>query len=262
MRNRLALAAWVVFLAATPRVSAQETVELPGTAGRINVGFTEPADQGQAERLREVAARLKPVSDQLENLEEIKIVILHSARELELRLGPGHMGAFSGASYLDGILFLSPLTWQRNPTDEAIDQEMSEALVRYTALQLAGGNRLPAWLEQGLVSALTKRTFGATTGELIAHRAALLLAEAESEDPAVGHWAVRYLLEARGGLAPVRQLLRLVAQRPGSFIENLQLVYGVQVGELERDWRRWLLQQVEEEKKREGTTRQGPLRKD
>ena len=262
MRNRLALAVWVVFLAATPPVWAQETVELPGTTGRINVGFTEPSDQGQAERLREVAARLKPVSDQLENLEEIKIVILHSPRELELRLGPGSIGASSGASYLDGILFLSPLAWQRNPTDEAIDQEMSEALVRYTALQLAGGNRLPAWLEQGLVSALTKRSFGATTGELIAHRAALLLAEAEADDPAVGYWAVRYLLEARGGLAPVRQLLRLVAQRPGSFVENLQLVYGVPVGELERDWRRWLLQQVEEEKKREGTTRQGPLVKD
>ncbi|MGH9862409.1 MAG: hypothetical protein ACRD35_03215 [Candidatus Acidiferrales bacterium] len=262
MKNRLALAAVLAFVAAAPRLSAQETVELPGATGRINVGFTEPADQGQAERLREVAARLKPVSDQLENLEEINIVVLHSARELELRLGPGHLGASSGASYLDGILFLSPLAWQRNPTDEAIDQEMSEALVRYTALHLAGGNRLPAWLEQGLVSVLTKRTFGATTGELIARRASLLLAETESDDPAVGYWAARYLLEARGGLGQVRQLLRMVAQRPDGFVENLQLVYGVPVGELERDWRRWLLQQVEEEKKREGTTRRGPLVKD
>jgi hypothetical protein len=46
-------------------------------------------------------------------------------------------------------------------------------------------------------------------------------------------------------------------------VENLQLVYGVSVGELERDWRNWLERVVEEEKRRrEGGVREGPLIRD
>jgi hypothetical protein len=135
---------------------------------------------------------------------------------------------------------------------------MEQALVRYAAIELAGGNRLPDWLESGLVSVLTKRPFAAATAESVAQRAPLLLPRFEPDDPAVGYWAVRYLVEARGGLTSIRQLLRLVAQRPDSFVENLQLVYGIPAGELERAWRAWLHEQAEAEKKREGR-REGPL---
>lgn len=259
MRIPAALAVAALALA-VPTTSAQVRIENPGTSGRINVSFSEPGDEGQANRLRELAARLKPVADQLQNLEQVDLVVVHTPRELEQRLGPGHAGALSGASFIHGILFLSPNAWQQNPTDEALEQEMSVALVRNTVTQLAGGNRLPDWLEDGLVSVLTRRPFVPVSAEPIVRSAPLLLARFEAQEPAVGYWAVRYLVEARGGLASLRQLLRLVAQRPDSFVENLQLVYGVTVGELERDWRRWLEQLVEEDKKlREGGVRQGPL---
>jgi len=94
-------------------------------------------------------------------------------------------------------------------------------------------------------------------------RADLLLAQFEQQDPTVGHWAVRYLVDDRGGLTPLRQLLRLVSQRPDTFVENLQLVYGVSVGELERAWRAWLERLVAEDKRqREGGVREGPLIRD
>ncbi|MFQ5662427.1 MAG: hypothetical protein ACE5HL_01165 [Terriglobia bacterium] len=253
--------AWAV-AAGAPCV-AQVRVEVPAPSGEINVTYTAPADEGQAARLRDLAVRLKPRADQLYILDRIDIVIVHSVRELEQRLGPQAAGALSGVSYVHGILFLSPLSWRGNPTSEALEHEMEQALVRYAALQLAGGNRLPDWLEQGLVSVLTQRSFAITTAELVARRASLLLAQRQADDPAIGYWAVRYLTEARGGLTPLRQLLRLVAQRPDSFVENLQLVYGVPVGTLERDWRRWMNAEVEAEKKRrEGGVRTGPLVKD
>ena len=188
--------------------------------------------------------------------------MVRSPRELEQRLGVE--GALSGVSYVHGILFLSPLAWQVNPTDEALEQEMAVALVRYTITRLAGGNRIPEWLEDGLVSVLTRRPFSPASAEGIVRRAPLLLAQLDTDDPAVGYWAVRYFVEARGGLSELRQVLRLVAQRPDSFIENLQLATGVPVGELERDWRAWLGRQIDEERrKREGGVREGPLiRKD
>jgi hypothetical protein len=111
---------------------------------------------------------------------------------------------------------------------------MQEALIRYNVERLAGGNRIPFWLEDGLVSVLGKRPFAPASAEPVAQRGALLLVRFEPDDPAVGYWAVRYLIEQRGGLTSLRQLLRLSAQRPDSFVENLQLTYGVPVGELER----------------------------
>lgn len=263
MPSRVALG--LIFLAVVGSVGAraQVRVEVPGTSGRINISFTEPGDEGQADRLRELAARLKPVADQLQPLEQVDIVVVHTPRELEQRLGSGAAGALSGISYVHGILFLTPTAWQRNPTDEAVEQEMSVALVRYTATQLAGGSRLPDWLLEGLVAFLTRHRFAPVSAEPVARRAPLLLAEFHADDPAVGYWAVRYLVETRGGLASLRQLLRLAAQRPDSFVENLQLVYGVPAGELERDWRGWLERLVEEDKKlREGGVRQGPLIKE
>lgn len=264
MRIRL----WLVFalvlaVAASATLEAQVRVEVPAPSGQINVTYTAASDEGQAARLRDLAVRVKPLADQLHNLARVDIVIVHSPRELEQRLGGQATGALSGVSYVHGILFLSPLSWQRNPTSEALEHEMETALVRYTVLHLAGGNWLPDWLEQGLVSVLTQRPFAPSTAELVARRAPLLLAQARADDSAIGYWAVRYLTEARGGLIPLRQLLRLVAQRPDSFVENLQLVYGVSVGELERDWRRWLDELVETERRqREGGVREGPLVKD
>jgi len=71
---------------------------------------------------------------------------------------------------------------------------------------------------------------------------------------------VRYLIEQRGGLTSLRQLLRLSAQRPDSFVENLQLTYGVSVGELEREWRKWLQALVDADKRqRETGVKEGPL---
>ena len=262
MRIRRHLAAIVVAGMFAPGLAAQVRIESPGPSGRINVSFSEPGDEGQADRLRELAARLKPVADQLQNLEEVEIVVVRSPRELEQRLG--QEGALSGVSYVHGILFLSPLAWQRNPTDEALEQEMTVALVRNTVTRLAGGNRVPEWLEDGLVSVLTRRPFAPASAEGIVRQAPLLLAQFESGDPAVGYWAVRYFVDARGGLGELRQTLRLLGQRPDSFVENLQLATGTPVGELERGWRAWLQRQVEDERrKREGGVREGPLiRKD
>src|SRR3970282_270532 len=99
---------------------------------------------------------------------------------------------------------------------------MEQALVRYAAVELAGGNPLPDWLESGLVSVLTRRPFAGATAEAAAQRAPLLLTRFEADDPAVGYWAVRYLVEVRGGLTSIRQLLRLMAQRPHRRGENLR----------------------------------------
>ncbi|MGH9804604.1 MAG: hypothetical protein ACRD4D_05485 [Candidatus Acidiferrales bacterium] len=257
MTARLLRSVALILLAAVA-AAAQVRIEVPGASGRIHVNFSEPGDEGQAERLRELAARLKPVADQLHNFEDIEIVVVRSPRELEQRLGAE--GALSGVSYVHGILFLSPMAWQVNPTDEALEQEMTVALVRNTVTRLAGGNRVPEWLESGLVSVLTRRPFAPASAEGIVRQAPLLLAQSESGDPAVGYWAVRYFVEARGGLGELRQTLRLLGQRPDSFVENLQLATGTPVGELERGWRAWLQRQVDEERrKREGGVREGPL---
>ena len=238
---------------------AQVRVEVP-PAAKINVTYTEPADAGQADRLREVAARVKGPADQLDPLDEISIVIVHTQRELDQRLGVEAEGRLAGVSYVHGILFLSPTTWTRNPTAEAIEHEMQEALIRYNVARLAGGNRVPFWLEDGLVSLLGKRPFAPPSAELVAQRGPLLLVRFEPDDPAVGYWAVRYLTEMRGGLTSLRQLLRLSAQRPDSFVENLQLTYGVSVGGLERDWRKWLQALVDADKRqRETGVKEGPL---
>jgi hypothetical protein len=261
---RIALPRCLVLLAALPvALSAQVQVEVPAPSGRINVNFTEASDEGQADRLRDLAVRLKPVADQLENFDQVDIVIVHSQRELDERLGPEKAGRLTGVSYVHGILFLSPLNWERNPTDEALEHELKEALVRYTVVKLAGGNPVPDWLEEGLVSVLTRRPVAPTTAEVVARRADVLLTEFESGDPTAGHWAVRYLSEVQGDLSSLRQLLQLVAQRPDTFIENLQLVFVAPVGELERDWRAWLERLAEEERRRrEGGVREGPLIRD
>lgn len=256
VRLALLLASSVPLAAAAPEAGAQVRAEGFAAPAEIKVTYSEPSDAGQADRLRDLAVRMKPVADQLEPLTEVRIVIVRSPAELSRRLGGED--ALAGVSYVHGILFLSPISWQRNPTEEALEHEMEKALVRVAILQLAGGNRLPDWLESGLVSVLTKRPFAAATAELVAERAPLLLTRFERDDPAVGYWAVRYLVDARGGLTSIRQLLRLTAQRPDSFVENLQLVYGVPAGVLERDWRSWLTAQAEAEKKREGR-REGPL---
>lgn len=261
MRCTAALLTSLFLVTAAAPAGAQVRSATPPAPARITVTYTEPSDAGQAQRLHDIAARLKPVADQLENLDEVEIVVVHSPLEMSRRLG--REDQLTGVSYVHGILFLSPVSWQGNPTQEALEHEMEQALVRHAVSRLAGGTRLPDWLEQGLVSVLTKRPFAAATAELVAARAPLLLVRFEADDPAVGYWAVRYLVEARGGLAPLRQLLRLVAQRPDTFVENLQLVYGVPAGELERDWRSWLTERAEEEKqKREGGVREGPLVKD
>jgi len=261
---RIPVSVGTILLAAVPLgLSAQVQMVLPAPSGRVNVSFTEASDEGQADRLRDLAVRLKPVADQLETFDQIDIVVVHSQRELDQRLGPGKAGALTGVSYVHGILFLSPLTWERNPTDEALEHEMQEVLARYAVVRLAGGNRIPDWLEEGLVSVLTRRSVAPITAEQVAQRAGMLLTQFEAQDPTVGHWAVRYLLDERGGLISLRQLLLLVSQRPDTFVENLQLVYRVRVGELERAWRAWLERLVAEDKRqREGGVREGPLIRD
>ncbi|MEE8199638.1 MAG: hypothetical protein V3R29_00580 [Candidatus Acidoferrales bacterium] len=257
MVRSLGWAAALLLMAGLPNsAAAQVRLEPPPQpqTARINVTYTEPSDEGQAERLRDLAARMKPTANQLEFLDRVDILIVHTPREFRQRLGR-ELESFSAVSYVHGILFLSPLSWQRPPTEEALRLEMEQALVRYVANQLAGGNRLPDWLENGLVAVLTRQPFALTTAEQVARRAPLLLARFEEEDPAVGYWAVLYLVEERGGLGSVRQLLRLVAQRPDTFLENLQLTYGVPAGQLERDWRQWLQAKVEAEKEE----REGPL---
>lgn len=262
MRHCHWFAAALLAAASATLLAAQGRVEPPPASGQIHVTYTEPSDQGQAERLQELAARLKSLADPLNNLDRIDIVVVHSQRELDQRLGASGTGALTGVSYVHGILFLSPVAWQRNPTQEAIEHELQDALVRYAALRLAGGNPLPDWLDQGLVAVLTHRPMAPASAEVVAQRGALLLVERQADDPAIGYWAVRYLVEARGGLTPLRQLLSLLAQRPDSFVENLQLVYGVPVGELERDWRHWLGEQVEADRKKREGAREGPLVKD
>jgi len=262
-RNSWLIGTAIVVFLLPPGLAAQVRVEVPAASGRINVRFSESSDEGQADRLRELAARLKPISDQLDALSDIDLVVVHSRRELEQRLGADSEGRLVGISYVHGILFLSPVSWERNPTDDALEYEMEEALVRYTVARMAGGNRVPDWLEEGLVRTLARRPSAPATAEMVSRRAALLLAEFEAADPHIGFWAVRYLMDARGGLTSIRQLLRLAAQRPDTFVENLQLVYGVPVGELERDWRNWLERVVAEEKRRqEGGVREGPLIRD
>ena len=242
-----------------PPLAAQLHVQA-SPPGRINVTWTEPADQGQAERLQEMAARLKPTSDQLEPLDLIEIQVVHTQRELDQRLGPGREGSLSGSSYVHGILFLSPPAWQRQPTTEALELELREAMVSYTVTRLAAGNRVPDWLAEGLVAYLTRRPVAPATAEIVVAHGPLLLTAAAADDFTPGYWAVRYLVEERGGIPPLRQLLRVTAQRPDTFVENLQLIYGVTAGELERAWRGWLEKILAEDKrKREGGVRVGPL---
>src|SRR3972149_742573 len=149
MAMRIAVSIGLVMLVAAPLgLGAQVRVELPAPSGRINVTSPAPPDGGRAARLRDLAVRLKPVADQLETFDQIDIVIVHSQRELDQRLGPDQSGTLTGVSYVHGILFLSPTTWERNPTDEALEHEMQEALARYAVVRLAGGNRVPDWLEE------------------------------------------------------------------------------------------------------------------
>jgi hypothetical protein len=154
------------------------------------------------------------------------------------------------------VLFLSPLTWPTNPTDDALEAEMEAAVVRHALLRLSGGHRLPAWLDAGLVSFLTHQQFAPTTANLVAQRAEMLLGEWDASDPAAGYWAVRYLVEERGGLENLQRVLRATAQRPDMFFNNMVLVYNTPVGQLERDWRGWLDAFVEEDRRqREGGVR-------
>lgn len=257
MAARIVLAAALVLV---PTLSAQ--VAAPVTTGEIHVSYIEASDAGQATRLQEVAARVKATADRLDPLDRIEIVIVHSRREFDLRVAGKDAGEVAAASYLHGILFLSPVAWAGAASEETLEHEMRRAMIRYAALRLAGGNRLPAWLDQGLWSVLAERPFAPASAEPIVSRAPLLLTQWESDDPAVGYWAVRYLVEARGGLAPLRQLLRLVAHRPDTFVENLEGAYGVPVGELERDWRAWLARLVEEDKRKREDRRDGPLVRD
>jgi len=225
----------------------------------IFVTYTEPGDAGQAERVREIAARMKPFADQLEDVPRVEIHLVHTARELAQRAG-GETAAVVVPSYVhSGFFLLSPLAWQRNPTPEAIEHEVKLALVRYAISYVARGNNLPAWLEQGLLAYLTGESFAPLTAGLTAQRAQMLLTDFAASDPASGYWAVRYLVEERGGLTVIKQLLRLVAQRPDLFVDNLQLVYGLPVGELERAWRAWCQQIAAAEERKQRGIQVGPL---
>lgn len=260
MTMRIRILAGVGFLLMTANAAAQVRMVEQPTSGTVNVTFTHPDDQAQAGRIRDLVFRIKPVADPLFAAEDINVELLHSQRELDLRLGPARAGQPSGASYVHGILFLSPLVWPPTPTDEALVHAMEEALVRYSVLQLTGGHHLPDWLERGLIEFLAKREHAVTTADLVAGRAELLLGERDADDPAVGYWAVRYLIEQRGGLPVIQRLLRMTAQRPDSFLGNLGLVYDTRLGQLERDWRAWLKALVAEDKRqREGGVRRGPL---
>ena len=241
--------------ASTPVAAAPEST--PG----IFVTFTDPADQGLSERVRDVAARMKTFADQLENVPRVEIYLVRSARELSLRAG-SETAARVVPSYVHGGFFLlSPMVWPGNPTEEAIEHEVQQGLVLYAISAAAGGNRLPAWLEQGLLAYLTRQELPPLTAGQVAQRAGLLLTRFEVAEPAVGYWAVKYLVDDHGGLAPLRQLLRLVAQRPDLFVDNFQLVYGASVGELERGWRTWCQEIVErEEKRQKGGIQVGPLK--
>ncbi|MBI4461760.1 MAG: hypothetical protein HY653_02535 [Acidobacteria bacterium] len=252
-----------VSIAALALSAAAAGARAQESATGIFVTFTDPADEGMAERVRDVAARMKTFADQLENVERVEIHLVHSPRELALRAG-GETSARVVPSYVhSGFFLLSPLAWPGNPTQEAIEHEVQQGLVLYAIHYLAGGNRLPAWLEEGLLAHLTRQEFPAPTAGLVAQRAGLLLARFEPPEPAVGYWAVKYLVELRGGLGAIRQLLRLVAQRPDLFVDNLQLVYGTSVGELERAWRAWCQELAEQEEQRQkGGIQVGPLRRE
>lgn len=258
MRNRTLLIASII-LSVAVGAHAQVRVVEPAASGTVNVTWSHPEDEPQALRLRDLVFRVKPVSDALHPVEEVSVVIVHSQRELDLQLGPDRAGDLAGASYVRGILFLSPLSWLTSPTDEALESRMEEAMVRYAALNLAGGHRLPEWLDEGLVRYLTKQPFAPTTAAIVAARAEVLLSSWEADDPAIGFWAVRFLVEERGGLPAIQRLLRIMSMRPDTFRENMELVYSSSVGQLERDWRAWLNALVEEDRRqREGGVRRIP----
>jgi hypothetical protein len=71
MRGSLLIGLAVLLVMGPPALAAQVRVEVPAASGRINVKFTESSDEGQADRLMELATRLKPISDQLDNLSDI-----------------------------------------------------------------------------------------------------------------------------------------------------------------------------------------------
>lgn len=249
----------VAILLAAPPARAQT----PEPPRGIFVTFTDPTDEGQAARIQDIAAQMKSFADQLENVPRVEIHLVHSAGELALRAG-GDTAMRVVPSYVhSGFFLLSPLAWPGNPTPEAIEYEVQRGLVLYAITYLAGGNRLPAWLEQGLLAYLTRQEFPPLTARPVAQRAELWLPRFDTREEAAGYWAVKYLVEQRGGLAAIRQLLRLVAQRPDLFVENLQLVYAISVGELERSWRAWCEAiAAEEEKRQKGGVQVGPLRRE
>jgi len=94
LRVRLLLSFVLAGLASS--LSAQVRVEIPAPSGSVNVTYTDPAEQGQAERLRDLVLRVKPLADQLYDVEHIEVVIVRSQRELDLRLGPRRAGALAG----------------------------------------------------------------------------------------------------------------------------------------------------------------------
>ncbi len=248
--------AGVLVLSIAAGAAAQVRQIEPGTSGTVNVTYDHPDDAAVAERLRDLVFRVKPRADALYAVEEINLAIVHTQRELDLQLGAGQAGQLAGASYVRGVLFLAPFSWPTNPTDEALEAEMEAAVVRLALLRMAGGHRLPAWLDGGLVSFLTRQQFAPTTASLVAQRAEMLLGEWEASGPAVGYWAVRYLVEARGGLENLQRVLLATAQRPDMFFNNMVLVYNTSVGQLERDWRGWLKELAEEDRiQREGGVR-------
>lgn len=239
--------------------TAQVRVVQPAASGKVNASYSHPDDAPMAERLTDLIFRVKPVSDALHNVRELDLVVVHTQRELDLQLGPGQSGAVAAASYVRGILFLSPLAWTRNPTDEALEAEMERAMIRYATLQLTGGHAIPEWLGDGLVAYLAKQQFPASTAALVGTRAEVLLASRGRQESAVGYWAVRFLIEERGSLAAIQRLLRIVSRRPDNFFENFELIYASPIGELERDWRDWLAARVEGDRiQREGGVRRRP----
>ena len=248
-----------VALAYTLGLSAQVRVVEPAPSGKVNVTYTHPEDKPMAERLRDLVFRVKRVSDALYNIRELDLIVVHTQREFDLQVGSSVPGAVAEASYLRGILILSPLGWTRNPTDETLEAEVEQVMVRYATLQLTGGQPVPNWLSDGLVAYLAKQQFAPSTAALIADRTQVLMAVRGKQESAIGYWGVRFLVEERGGLAAVQRLLRMTARRPDNFIENLELIYAAPTGELERDWRDWLRARVEAARiQREGGVRRRP----
>ena len=261
MRKVMPLLAALFLLGGGAEAAGQARMIEPGPSGTVNVTFDHPDDEPMAVRLRDLVFRVKRVSDVLHEVKEINVTLVHTQRELDLQLGPERAGEAAGASYVRGILYLSPLSWSRNPTDEALEAEMEQVMVRYSLLQLTGGHRVAPWLEDGLVAYLTRQQFAPSTAGLLAGRADVLLASRGAQEPAVGYWAVRYLIEERGGIPALQRLLRTTARRPDTFLENLEVVYAASTGELELEWRGWLNALVEEDRlQREGGVRRGPDR--